>query len=165
MKNPPRSSASGGRRRILRAGAGLLASLLLATSLPVSGDLVAAGMPVVRLTAGVHVVQAELAADQPSRMEGLMHRTVLGQNNGMLFVFDEAQVHCMWMKNTLIPLSVAFLDDRGTILNIAQMDPQSERTHCAVRPASYALEMNRGWFESRGIRPGSLIRGIPQAKP
>ncbi len=122
----------------------------------------AADLPVVRLTAGVHVIQAELADNYASRMEGLMHRTSMGQNNGMLFVFDEAQVHCMWMKNTLIPLSVAFLDERGTILNVAHMEPQSERTHCAARPARYALEMNRGWFDSRGIKAGTAIRGIPQ---
>ncbi len=165
MKILAPNSDPGGMRQILRSGAILLASLLFASSFSVSGKLAAAGMPVVRLTAGVHIVQAELAADQPSRMEGLMHRTALGQNNGMLFVFDEAQIYCMWMKNTLIPLSVAFLDDKGAILNIAQMEPQSERTHCAARPASYALEMNRGWFESRGIRAGALIRGIPQANP
>lgn len=123
---------------------------------------IAAGLPVVRLTAGMHVIQAEVADNDASRMEGLMHRASMGQNNGMLFIFEDSQAHCMWMKNTLIALSVAFLDERGTILNIADMQPQTERTHCAARPARYALEMNRGWFEARGVKPGSAIRGIPQ---
>lgn len=135
-------------------GAAIFLSALCAT---------AADLPVVRLGAGIHVIQAEFADNDASRMQGLMHRTSMGQNSGMLFVFEDARIHCMWMKNTLIPLSVAFLDERGTILNVAQMEPQSERTHCAARPARYALEMNRGWFDSRGIKAGARIRGIPQA--
>jgi excinuclease UvrABC ATPase subunit len=80
---------------------------------------------------------------------------------GTLFIFDEPSVHCMWMKNTLIPLSVAFLDDAGTVINIADMDPHSEQSHCAARQARYALEMNRGWFAARGIKPGIRLGGIP----
>jgi uncharacterized membrane protein (UPF0127 family) len=117
-------------------------------------------LPVVKLTAGMHVIQAEVAADFGTRAQGLMHRKALGQNTGMLFVFDEAAFHCMWMKNTLIPLSVAFLDERGTILNIADMTPHSEESHCAARPARFALEMNRGWFAERGIKAGMAIGGL-----
>jgi uncharacterized protein len=113
----------------------------------------------------MHRIRAEVAADYGSRMTGLMHRPSMPQGSGMLFIFDEASVHCMWMKNTLIPLSVAFIDESGRILNIENMTPHSEQSHCASRPARYALEMNRGWFESRGIKPGIRIGGIPGVKP
>lgn len=118
-------------------------------------------LPVVQLSAGMHLIRAEVAADFSSRSRGLMHRKAMETNAGMLFVFDEASVQCMWMKNTLIPLSVAFLDERGSIINIADMQPHSEQSHCATRPARYALEMNRGWFAARGIKPGMRLGGIP----
>lgn len=108
----------------------------------------------------MHVVRAELAADFPARMQGLMHRESLARNAGMLFVFDEISIHCMWMKNTLIPLSVAFIDEGGTILNIADMQPHSEQSHCATRPSLFALEMTQGWFARRGIKPGMKLRGL-----
>jgi uncharacterized protein len=120
--------------------------------------------PVVQLNAGMHLIQAEVVSDPASRAQGLMHRKELAQNAGMLFVFDERAVHCMWMKNTLIPLSVAFIDERGTIVNIADMQPKSETSHCAAQPVRYALEMNRGWFAARGIKPGSRLGGIPGIK-
>lgn len=119
-----------------------------------------AQLPVARLTAGIHVIQAEVAADFATRAQGLMHRKALARNAGMLFVFDEAAIHCMWMKNTFLPLSVAFLDERGTILNIEDMTPHSEASHCAKRPARYALEMNQGWFAERGIKPGMALGGL-----
>jgi uncharacterized membrane protein (UPF0127 family) len=121
-------------------------------------------MPVAQLNAGMHLIRAEVAADYGSRMTGLMHRASMPSNAGMLFIFDEATTHCMWMKNTLIPLSVAFLDERGAITNVEDMEPQTEDSHCASRPARYALEMNRGWFAARGIKPGSRIGGIPAVK-
>src|SRR5947199_6699011 len=111
-------------------------------------------LPTVQLQAGMHIIRAEVAADFPTRAQGLMHRKSLGQNDGMLFVFDEAAIHCMWMKNTLIPLSVAFLDGRGAIINIADMQPHSEQSHCAAQAASYALQMKRGCIEPSGITPG-----------
>jgi len=119
-----------------------------------------AGPPVVKLTAGMHVVRAEVAADFTSRMQGLMYRESLAPNAGMLFVFDEVSVHCMWMKNTLIPLSVAFIDEGGAIVNIADMQPHSEQSHCAARPALFALEMAQGWFAQRGIKPGTRLGGL-----
>jgi len=118
-------------------------------------------LPTVQLNAGMHLIRAEVAADFSGRARGLMHRDSLGANAGMLFVFDQPEIQCMWMKNTLIPLSVAFLDERGAIINIADMEPHSERTHCAARPARYALEMNRGWFAARGIKPGMRLGGVP----
>jgi uncharacterized membrane protein (UPF0127 family) len=117
-------------------------------------------LAMVELGAGMHVIRAEVADNFSSRMQGLMRRTSLPQNGGMLFVFDEESTHCMWMKNTLIPLSVAFLDARGAIINIADMEPHSEQSHCAARPARYALEMARGWFAQRGIRAGAPLRGL-----
>jgi uncharacterized membrane protein (UPF0127 family) len=124
----------------------------------------AAQHPVVQLNAGMHLIRAEVVSDPGSRAQGLMHRKSLAQNAGMLFIFDEQAPHCMWMKNTLIPLSVAFIDDRGTIVNIADMEPHSEASHCAAQPVRYALEVNRGWFAARGVKPGSRLGGIPAIK-
>ena len=119
----------------------------------------------VELGAGMHVIRAEVADAFASRMQGLMQRTSLPPNGGMLFVFDEDATHCMWMKNTLIPLSVAFLDERGAIINIADMQPHSGQSHCASRPARYALEMTQGWFAQRGIRAGARLRGLDKRAP
>jgi uncharacterized membrane protein (UPF0127 family) len=117
-------------------------------------------LPVVQLKAGMHLIRAEVAADFSSRGRGLMHRKSLAPNAGMLFIFDGPAVHCMWMKNTYIPLSVAFLDEKGEIINIADMQPHSEQSHCAARPAVYALEMERGWFAQRGIKAGARLGGL-----
>jgi uncharacterized membrane protein (UPF0127 family) len=93
-----------------------------------------------------------------------MHRKGLAPNAGMLFIFDGSSQQCMWMKNTYIPLSVAFLDEQGTIINIADMQPHSEQTHCSARPALYALEMTRGWFAERGIKPGVKLGGLDKLR-
>ena len=124
-----------------------------------------AGLPVVELSAGMHRIRAEVADNTAARMQGLMHRRSMEQNAGMVFVFEERALHCMWMKNTLIPLSVAFIDEAGAIVNIADMQPHSEQSHCATRPARYALEMNKGWFAQRGIRPGAKLRGLEKLAP
>ena len=134
----------------------LAAAFLFALAAPA----LAQKLPVAQLNAGMHVVRAEVAADFASRSQGLMHRKSLGPNSGMLFVFDAASIHCMWMKNTYIPLSVAFVDNAGTIVSISDMEPHSEQTHCAARPARYALEMTRGWFAQRGIKPGMKLGGL-----
>jgi uncharacterized membrane protein (UPF0127 family) len=89
-----------------------------------------------------------------------MRRKSMAQGAGMLFLFDESAAHCMWMKNTLIPLSVAFIDERGQIVNIADMQPLDETSHCASRPARFALEMNQGWFKKRGLTSGMSIQGL-----
>jgi uncharacterized protein len=132
--------------------------------LAVAAPALAQQIPVVQLNAGMHLIRAEVAADYATRMTGLMYRASMPSNAGMLFIFDEDQTHCMWMKNTLIALSVAFIDDQGAIINVEDMAPQTEDSHCARRPARYALEMNRGWFAARGIKPGSRIGGIPGIK-
>jgi uncharacterized membrane protein (UPF0127 family) len=105
----------------------------------------------------MHIIRAEVAADPGSRATGLMFRQSLGPNQGMLFVFGERAMHCFWMRNTLIPLSIAFLDDSGRIVNIADMAPQTEDSHCPAAPVRYALEMEKGWFERRGIAAGSQL--------
>jgi uncharacterized membrane protein (UPF0127 family) len=121
-------------------------------------------LPTVQLNAGMYLIRAEVAADVATRARGLMFRREMPSNAGMLFLFDEPGSQCMWMKNTLIPLSVAFLDDDGKIINIEDMAPQTEESHCARQPARYALEMNRGWFAARGIKPGMRLGGIPGLK-
>lgn len=120
-------------------------------------------VPTISLGAGIHLIRAEVAANNDTRMRGLMFRKSLEPNQGMLFVFDETNTHCMWMKNTLIPLSVAFIAADGVIANIADMKPHDETSHCAVRPVPYALEMERGWFASRGLKAGARINGLEKA--
>ena len=120
-------------------------------------------MPVLELTAGMHRIEAEVAANDQNRQVGLMNRRVMPPQRGMLFVFGRENMHCMWMRNTYLPLSVAFLDADGVIINIEDMQPQTESNHCAKKPARYALEMNQGWFAQRGIKPGARLGGIDKA--
>ena len=118
-------------------------------------------LPSTKLSAGMHLITAEVAANDPARARGLMFRERLAPNHGMLFVFDGKTVQCMWMRNTLIPLSVAFIEDDGSIVNIEDMQPKTEDSHCSLRPVRFALEMERGWFAKRGIKPGARIGGLP----
>ena len=115
----------------------------------------------VQLTAGIHLITAEVADSDPSRTRGLMFRQNLPANHGMLFIFDRKSTHCMWMRNTLIPLSVAFIDDDGTIVNIENMQPHDDSSHCARQPVRYALEMTQGWFAQKGIGPGAKLGRLP----
>lgn len=124
-----------------------------------------ASPPMIQLKAGVHRVAAEVAATVESRDRGLMKRRHLPANRGMLFVFPEVHRHCMWMQNTTIPLSVAFIEDNGTIVNIADMQPNTETHYCADRPVHYVLEMNKGWFSEKGLGPGDQISGLRRAPP
>lgn len=122
-----------------------------------------AQMPRMELAAGFHRIEVEVAADQTDRMQGLMQRRTMAANQGMLFVFPQTERHCMWMRNTFLPLSVAFLDEQGYILNIEDMKPQTEDNHCAAGLARFALEMNSGWFASKVLKPGVRISGIEKA--
>ena len=122
-------------------------------------------MPQVQLTAGMYRITAELANTPQTRQIGLMHRQRMAEHHGMVFVFEFDAAHCMWMRNTPLPLSVAFLDSDGTILNIEDMEPQTETNHCAAQPARYALEMNQGWFAQRGIGAGDRIGGVSALGP
>jgi uncharacterized membrane protein (UPF0127 family) len=122
-----------------------------------------AQLPAMELSAGIHLIHAEVANTFESRAQGLMFRKYLGPNEGMLFVFPQAEPHCMWMKNTLIPLSVAFIDAQGKIVNIAEMQAQTETSHCAAAPAKFALEMSGGWFASKGLKAGATLQGVAKA--
>lgn len=113
-----------------------------------------------QLTAGMHVIKAEVAANDGERQQGLMFREKMANNAGMVFVFDQPNTQCMWMKNTLLPLSVAFIDEHGAIVNIEDMQPQTLDSHCSKRPVKYALEMNLGWFKAKHIKPGTTIEGL-----
>ena len=134
----------------------LLAGMLFSLS-------ASAEMPRMELSVGFHRIEAEVAANQENRALGLMHRKSMGSNQGMLFVFPVAARHCMWMRNTLIPLAVAFLDDEGRIINVEEMKPQTENNHCAAAPARFALEMNKGWFAAKGIQNGMRIGGVEKS--
>jgi len=118
--------------------------------------------PVTTLNIGVHLIQVEVAIRDEERAQGLMFREQLGANEGMVFRFPDNRPPCMWMKNTLVPLSVAFIDDVGKVINIEDMQPQTQDAHCAKRPARYALEMNQGWFRQKNVKPGAKIDGLPK---
>ncbi|MCB1986750.1 MAG: DUF192 domain-containing protein [Burkholderiales bacterium] len=123
-------------------------------------DTVASSLPRISLQISHHKFSAEVANTQHSRERGLMFRGALDENAGMLFVFPESAYYGMWMKNTMIPLSVAFIDENGFIINIADMQPYSLKAHYSSRPAKYVLEMSVGWFSSREIDAGSQIVGL-----
>jgi len=122
---------------------------------------VAAELQAIPLTVGPQSITAEVAADDASRSKGLMFRQSLPDNHGMLFVFARAEQYCFWMKNTPLPLSIAFIGDDGRIINLADMQPLSLDTHCALAPARYALEMEQGWFKNHHIAPGTAVQGLP----
>ncbi|WP_454722873.1 MULTISPECIES: DUF192 domain-containing protein [Cupriavidus] len=124
----------------------------------------AAGLPVRQLTAGMYAIKAEIAATPESRELGLMYRKNMPANEGMLFVFEDKAGHCFWMKNTDLPLSIAFLADDGAIVNIEDMAPQTEDNHCPRAAVRYALEMNKGWFAQKGLKAGAKIGGLPQPR-
>lgn len=109
------------------------------------------------LRAGMHLIRAEVADSHQTRMMGLMHRKKLELNSGMLFVFDRQDKHCFWMKNTPLPLSIAFIRNDGVIVTIKDMSPNSEQTHCPSEAVSFALEMDQGWFKTKGIKVGTTL--------
>ena len=117
----------------------------------------------IRLNAGMHQISAEVAQTPLERQIGLMSRPTMGVNEGMLFIFDAPETQCFWMRNTLLPLTAAFLADDGSIVNLVDMQPQTETSHCSARPVRYVLEMNQGWFAKRGFAAGQKIGGGPFA--
>lgn len=137
----------------------VLAATLLAAALPALGD---AKLPTTVLRIGAHPLKVEVATDEEQRSRGLMFRKSLPRDEGMLFVFEDPGYYAMWMKNTLIPLSVAFVDREGVILNIADMQPQTLDSHLANGPALYAIEANLGWFASHQVRAGDKVTGLPK---
>jgi uncharacterized membrane protein (UPF0127 family) len=143
----------------------LLPSLLALPALVVSLSCIAQDgpqkLPAIRLNAGIHNIQAEVAQTPDERATGLMFRKEMPANSGMLFAFEDAGTQCFWMKNTLLPLAVAFVADDGTIVNLDEMKPQTLDSHCSTKPVRFVLEMNQGWFSKRGIKPGFKLQGTP----
>jgi hypothetical protein len=120
-------------------------------------------LPLLELQVDGHRIEVEIAANEANRHLGLMHRQSLSADRGMLFVFPEARKHCIWMKDTHIPLSIAFINDNNEIVSIADMQPHSLAFHCSPLPVRYALEMNKGWFLRKQISPGARISGLEKA--
>ena len=146
----------------MQAVPSFLASLLLsAMLLPAAAQEAQTDLPHVKLSAGMHQIDAQVAQNPEQREIGLMFRREMPQHEGMLFVFEYPSVQCFWMKNTLLPLTAAFVADDGAIVNLADMKPQTTDSHCSARPVRYVLEMNQGWFSRKGIKPGSKLAGKP----
>jgi uncharacterized membrane protein (UPF0127 family) len=139
-----------------------LAFLLWAlTSNAQAQDAPQLNLPRLQLTAGMHLIDTQLALTPEQRSIGLMFRQEMPQNEGMMFVFEQPSVQCFWMKNTLLPLTAAFVADDGTIVNLEDMKPQTTNSHCSTKPVRYVLEMNLGWFVKRGIKAGTKLGGKP----
>jgi len=136
-------------------------ALTALTSTCFAQELPQLDLPRVALTLGFHRIEAQVAQTAQQRAAGLMFRTEMAQHEGMLFVFSESGQQCFWMKNTLIPLTAAFVADDGTVVNLENMQPQTTAPHCSAQPVRYVLEMNRGWFEKRRIKAGARIAGLP----
>jgi uncharacterized membrane protein (UPF0127 family) len=138
------------------------AALFLFAAAPVlAQEIPQPRLPTVTLAAGMHQLQAEVARTPQQRQIGMMMRTTMAPHEAMLFVFESASAQCFWMKNTLVPLSIAFVEDDGLIVNLADMKPLTETSHCSDKPVRYVLEVNQGWFAKRGIQPGFRLRGGP----
>jgi uncharacterized membrane protein (UPF0127 family) len=133
----------------------------LLSSLIALAGLAHASEPLLDLVVGDASVHAEYARSPAERERGLMERTEMGEDHGMLFRFDDFRRHCLWMKNTPLPLSAAFMDEQGRIVDIINLEPLSTAIRCSREPARYALEVNQGWFEGNGIETGESVQGIP----
>jgi hypothetical protein len=129
--------------------------------MPAFAQTSAQALPQITLNAGIHNISAEVARTPEERAIGLMFRESMPPHNGMLFIFEQPAQQCFWMKNTLIALDVAFVADDGTIVNVDRMKPQTLDNHCSSKPVRYVLEMNEGWFEKRGLKAGSRLKGPP----
>ena len=116
-------------------------------------------LPRVQLQAGMFQIDAQVAATPAQREIGLMYRQEMATHEGMVFVFEQAQQQCFWMKNTLLPLTAAFVDDDGTIVNLADMKPQTTDSHCSDKPVRFVLEMHQGWFAKKNIKKGFKLKG------
>ena len=139
---------------------------IFASTLFVSSSLALAqvntGLSTIELKTGIYRIQAELADTPKTREVGLMNRTSMPSNSGMLFMFEQKAVHCFWMNNTKIPLSIAFIADDGKIVNIEEMQAETTNNHCPRATVRYALEMNKQWFSERVIIPGAVVQGLPK---
>lgn len=122
-------------------------------------------LPRTELRAGMFRIDAQVAQAFHERQTGLMYRQSMPAHEGMLFVFEQSGVQCFWMKNTLFPLTAAFVADDGRIVNLADMQPHDENSHCSKEPVRFVLEMNQGWFKQKNIQAGSRLVGAPFAAP
>ena len=139
----------------------LIVSVLLATYFAAfAQDMPQLNLERIKLAAGMHRLDVQVAATPEQRQVGLMFRKDMPQHEGMIFVFDQPAQQCFWMKNTLLPLSAAFIADDGTIVNIEDMKPLVLDSHCSAKPVRYVLEMNKGWFAKKGIQAGSKLQGL-----
>ena len=145
----------------------LLTRLLISTSfLAPLGHLLAqdqaqTGLPRTNLTAGFHQIEVQVASTPAQQATGLMYRAEMPQHEGMLFIFPEAKQQCFWMKNTLIPLTAAFVADDGTVVNLEDMQPKTTHSHCSTKPVRFVLEVNQGWFMKKGLKAGVRLVGPP----
>jgi uncharacterized protein len=121
-------------------------------------------LPTTTLSVGMHNIKAQVALTPVQRHTGLMFRREMATHEGMLFIFEYPESQCFWMRNTPLPLSIAFLADDGTVEQLADMKPHDDNTHCSTKPVRFALEMNQGWFAKRGVKPGTKIAGAPFQK-
>jgi len=117
-------------------------------------------LPRVKLSAGMYMIDAQVAQAPEQRQTGLMFRKEMPEKEGMLFVFEQPGTQCFWMKNTLLPLTAAFVADDGRVVNLADMKPQTTDSHCSAEPVRYVLEMNQGWFAKRGLKAGTQLGGF-----
>jgi uncharacterized protein len=150
----------------LRLGTALTTAVLLGLSMPCQAQQDQPGEPQmtlqrIKIAAGMHQIDTQVAATPEQRQTGLMWRKSMPMHEGMLFIFEQPSQQCFWMKNTLIPLTAAFVADDGTIVNLEDMKPQTTEPHCSVKPVRYVLEMNKGWFAKKGIKAGSKLVGEP----
>lgn len=149
-------------RPALLAALGLAAALAsIAPTAHAQGDAPQLNLPREELRTGMFRIDAQLAQSLGERQIGLMHRRQMPAHEGMLFVFEQPAVQCFWMKNTLLPLTAAFVADDGTIVNLADMKPLDETSHCSAKPVRFVLEMNQGWFAQKNIRAGAKLVGKP----
>jgi uncharacterized protein len=140
------------------------ALVLAAAAVPVCAQEPQTNLPRVTLSAGMHQIDAQVAQTIEQRTTGLMHRKEMPQHEGMLFVFERPTIQCFWMKDTLLPLSAAFIADDGTVVNLADMKPLALDSHCSDKPVRFVLEMNQGWFPKKGVKPGTRLAGDPFKK-
>jgi len=141
--------------------AALLVALLFGSSLSSAQEVPQTQLQRTTLSVGIHRIDTQVASTSEQREIGLMHRKEMPQHEGMLFIFENPGRLCFWMKNTLIPLTAAFIADDGTIVNLENMKPQTLDSHCSAKPVRYVLEMNQGWFAKKGVKPGSKVIGRP----
>ena len=112
-----------------------------------------------QLSVGLYKIDAQVAQSAREREIGLMFRKTMPQAEGMIFVFDQPATQCFWMRNTLLPLTAAFVADDGRIVNLVDMQPMTENSHCSEEPVRSVLEMNQGWFAKKNIKKGAKLGG------